>query len=93
MHKVLILAGLNILIFVISIPVSVYLIIGLISPDLNLNIEQKIRKSFRRKSSVIVVKPRSYIRKRNTFLIMLLILIEGTIKLIIYFLLPPLRGR
>ena len=93
MHKVLILAGLNILIFVISIPVSVYLIIGLISPDLNLNIEQKIRKSFRRKSSVIVVKPRSYIRKRNTFLIMLLILIEGTMKLIIYFLLPPLRGR
>jgi hypothetical protein len=92
MHMVLILAGLNILIFLISIPVSVYLIIGLISPDINLNIEQKIRKSFRRKSSVIVVKPRSYIRRRNTFLILLLILIEGAIKLIIYFLLPPLRG-
>jgi len=80
------------LISVISIPVSVYLIVGLISPDLNLDIEQKIRKSFRKKSSVIFVKPRSYIRKRNTFLILLFILIEGTIKLIIYFFLPPLRG-
>jgi hypothetical protein len=93
MHRVLILAGLNMLISVISIPVSVYLIIGLISPDLNLNIEQKIRKSFGRKSSVIFVKPRSYIRKRNTFLIMLLILVEGTSKLVLYLLWPSLPSR
>lgn len=93
MHMVLILAGLNMLISAISIPISVYLIVGLISPDWNLDVEQKTRKSFRRKSSVILVKPRSYIRKRNTFLIMSLILIEGTSKLILYLLLPPLRGR
>jgi len=93
MHMVLILAGLSMLISVISIPVSVYLIVGLISPDLNLDIEQKIRKSFRRKPSAIFVKPRSYIRKRNTFLIMLLILIEAIIKLILYLLLPSLHGR
>jgi hypothetical protein len=93
MHMVLILAGLNMLISVISIPVSVYLIVGLISPDLNLDVEQKIRKSFRRKSSIILVKPRSYIRKRNTFLIMAFILIEGTSKLILYLLWTSLRGR
>ena len=93
MHKVLILAGLSMLISVISIPVSIYLIIGLISPDLNLDVEQRLRKSFRRESSVIFVKPRSYICKRNTFLIMLFILIEGTSKLILYLLLPPLRGQ
>jgi len=93
MHMVLILAGLHMLISVVSIPVSVYLIVGLISPDSNLDIEHKIRKYFRRKSLVIVVDPRSYIRKRNIFLMMLLILIESTSTLILYLLLPSLRGR
>ena len=93
MHMVLILTGLYMLISVVSILVSVYLIVGLISPDSNLDIEHKIRKYFRRKSLVIVVDPRSYIRKRNTFLIMLLILFESTSTLILYLLLPSLRGR
>ncbi len=93
MHMVFILAGLNMLISAISIPVSVYLIVGLISPDLNLDVEQKIRKAFRRKSSIILVKPRSYIRKRNTILIWAFILIEGSSKLILYLLWTSLRGR
>jgi hypothetical protein len=81
------------LISVVSIPVSVYLIVGLISPDLNLDIEHKIRKYFRRKSSVIFVDPRSYIRQRNTRLIIWSILIVSTSKLIIYVLFRSLSHR
>jgi hypothetical protein len=93
MHMVLIFTGLHMFISVVSILVSVYLIAGLISPDSILDIEHKIRKYFRRKSLVIFIEPRSYIRKRNTFLIMLLILIETTTTLILYLLLPSFRGR
>lgn len=87
---VLILAGLSTLISVISIPVSVYLIVGLFSPDLNLNIEHKVRKYFRRKSSVILLDPRSHIRQRNTRLIFWSILIVMASKLILYGLLSSL---
>jgi hypothetical protein len=93
MHMVLIFTGLYMLISVISILVSVYLIAGLISPDINLNIEHKTRKHFRRKSSVLFLDPRSHIRQRNTRLVWVLILIDTAIPLTLYLLLPLLRAR
>ena len=93
MYMVFLLAGLSMLISVISILVSAYLIIGLISPGLNLDIEHKIKKYFRGKSSVIFVESRSYIRQRNIRLIMWSILIVTTSKLVLYILLRSLSHR
>lgn len=61
----LILADIGLVICIVSLVVILYLGAGLILPDLNLGIEQKIRRYFRIKSAVIVVNPNSYIRKRN----------------------------
>jgi hypothetical protein len=84
MYAALIFFALSALISISSIVVSIYLIMGLISPQKNLNFEKQLGKYFPRMKRVILLDSDSYIRQRNTRLLMWLILISSAITLVRY---------
>ncbi len=89
---IILLLGLSFFISIISIFILLYVGIGSISPDSNIQIEAKLRK-FLHKPAVIIIDPASYIRGRNSkflrwFLVVLLI-----IKLSLYALLRTLSAN